>query len=148
MIPVGDPLANPLTTLFAVDVLVPVCAAADLLDVAKSFPDLYWPEAHQQILLPGSDSPNFIDVRKPIELLRNEREIRRKISRAAFVLNLEISHPLYDVLLATFGGYPDSGMIGLDYSSMFRAALMSDIRANVVFDEDIATAITPSDIAS
>ncbi|MGD0466753.1 MAG: hypothetical protein ABSA54_00100 [Terriglobales bacterium] len=60
----------------------------------------------------------------------------------------DVSDPLHDVLLAMFGGYPSPAEVGIDYTSMFGEALMAESVRTAIMGPGIATALTPSDIAS
>lgn len=76
IIPVGLPFDRILVKAFAVDVLLPATQITELVDFSKSFGELYWPDAMSLVFPDGSrsTSPIFVDVRRPIETIRQERE--------------------------------------------------------------------------
>ena len=148
VIPVGRPFDKMLVRAFAVDVLIPASDVPELLQFISMFEELYWPDVVREIFPRGSDSANFVDVQTPIELIRSQRESRREALRQAYLFKLDISDPLHDVLLCMFGGYPDPTVIGTDYNHLFSTALAAETVGAAILGSGIATAITPSDVAS
>jgi hypothetical protein len=150
IIPVGLPFDRVLVKAFAVDVLLPAAQVAELVDFSKSFGQLYWPDAMSLVFPDGarSTSPIFVDVRRPIETIRQERDRERAILRQAYLFAPTVSDPLHDVLLAMFGGYPSPDEVGVDYTNIFGAALRAESVGTAIIGPGISTAITPSDIAS
>ena len=150
IIPVGLPFDRILVKAFAVDVLLPATQITGLVDFSKSFGELYWPDAMSLVFPDGSrsTSPIFVDVRRPIETIRKEREKERAVLRQAYLFTPTVSDPLHDILLAMFGGYPSPGEVGVDYTRMFGDALRAESVGTAIMGPGIATALTPSDVAS
>jgi hypothetical protein len=150
VVPVGHQSDKDIVRAFAVDVLIPADRSPELESFAHSIGRLYWPEMLRRVFPDGarSTSPSFVDVKRPIEQIRQMRDKERAILRQAYLFSPNAKDPLQDVLLAMFGGYPPAAEVGVDYSSTFATTLNAEIIERAVMASEIATALTPSDIAS
>ena len=149
LIPVGLRCSKDIIRALGVDVLLPADGSCqELLDFAKSFDTLYWPEVRVFPDGPRSESPTFVDVKRPIELIREMREKERAVHRHAYLFEPNAMDPLKDVLLAMFGGYPEAAEVGVDYSTVYASTLRAETIGTAVMGPEIATALTPSEVSS
>lgn len=150
LIPIGQSVTRTLVRVFGVDILIPAQDSPELLDFAKSFPELYWPDSEREIFpdRAHSKAARFVDVKRPIELIKEQREKERVVLRHAYLFATDAGDPLQDVLLATFGGYPSLTEIGVDYSSLFASTLAAERIGTAVMAPGVATGITPSDVSA
>ena len=150
MIPVGQQFDKTLVHIFGIDVLIPAQDDPELLDFVKSFSDLYWPDFLRDVFpdRAHSKSARFVDVKRPIEIIRQKREKERAVLRHAYLFTADVADPLHDVLLAMFGGYPPQAEIGVDYNSIFASSLAAETVGTAIMDSRIAMGITPSEIAA
>jgi hypothetical protein len=104
---------------------------------------LQWPHSYRELFVDywgrGSKTAAFLDVHHPARQLY-ERNIKGQAQPAwrAKYFKWSPSDPLADVLLATFGGYPEKAQTGKDYEELFRQFLRAE-------DVDISSSPIPPD---
>jgi hypothetical protein len=150
VIPVGHLSDKDIVRAFAVDILIPADPSPELESFAHSIEKLYWPDILRRLFPDGaqSKSPSFVDVKRPIEQIREKRDRERATLRHAYLFEPDATDPLRDVLLAMFGGYPSAAEVGVDYISTFVSTLNAEVLRAAVLGPEIATALTPSEIAA
>lgn len=136
IIPIGRSEASGMIRQYRVDALMSVSDDEDSKTFAKSFDFLPWPLDHDTLFVEnfGRWTPTLLDVSHTLNTMadahRNKAQYdpREGVSpeqEATFALvRWEEDDPLKDVLLATFGAYPDSAEIHRDYDGFIQSNLL------------------------
>jgi hypothetical protein len=114
VIPVGNPdLVRRLVRLFRVDCLYCPTKSAATAAVTAEFSHLFWPTVSEEIFSVG---PNWavstlLDVSHPMRNLF-DKNIRNRENPSALgeLPQWDVTDPLADVFLATFGAYPPTAV--------------------------------------
>lgn len=155
IIPVGASSAEQLVRRFRVDVLVDIVDDPQIEAFLKSFAHLPWPVLLERGLFNAEPAPTFLDITHPLRRLAvDEPKSEGILTQYSTQLTLpcwQESDPLADLFLATFGAYPRSDEIGIDYVGFIKETLAAAdewIRENETIPSDLLDRRTPSDLSS
>ena len=131
IVPVDNPeAAKAIVDMFRVDALYPISdrssKVSDTDDFLKQFPHLPWPFFEEALFKVGSagNTATCLDVTHPVEKLRKKYKDDPPDHMPYFYqLEWKADDPLSDILLATFGDYPSTGITGLDYKNLVKDKL-------------------------
>jgi len=143
-------LASQLVELFAVDALYPIAKEESVVSFCESFAHLPWPFFEDDLLQVddnGQVRPLLLDVSHPLFLLQARMRDSPLTQRVLPVV--EATDELRDVLVATFGGYPQD-TAGQEYQRGFLEVLQG-ISFQITSTAPIAwllESITPSSVAA
>ncbi|MCK4826278.1 hypothetical protein KA005_61620 [bacterium] len=154
LIPIDDPaLAKKLVDLFRVDALFPISDDQKVKDFIKEYPYLPWPITWDKLFIDDDNKrlSTILDLYHPARHLYEEF-IRNKEKSEINTCLYEWSDddPLSEVLLATFGHFPEED-IGLQYFQLIENYLKTEkihIDKNQPLPIDIFNKITINQITS
>ena len=155
IIPVGASSAEELVRRFRVDVLVNIIDDPKVKSFLNTFSHLAWPVLLDSSLFNAFSSPNFLDITHPLHRLaiaepQAERIFAQYSTQLTLFRWLE-TDPLADMLLATFGRYPDPNEIGTNYVQFIKDTLGTAdewIKDNETIPSDLLDRRTISDLSA
>src|SRR5438270_2798321 len=150
VIPVGASSAEELVRRFRVDLLMSVGDDPQVKEFIKQFKHLPWPVMLELGLFSGKRLPNFLDITHPLRRIDKPNGILAEYSNQLTLIRWKDTDPLADVLLATFGGYPNLSEIGIDYPRFIRENLQAadeEIYENQEIPSSLLDQRTPSDLS-
>jgi hypothetical protein len=125
VIPAGARCADELIRKFRVDVLVDIADDPKIKVLMERFSHLPWP-LFDPALFRAGHGPHFLDVSHPLRSIAEqpqEEGIPFQYSNQVMLVHWQNDDPLKDFLLATFGAYPATDEIGVNFEDFVKRSV-------------------------